>query len=70
MADSVGMQDLRKEHFDSVVKGFALQEYRMKQVCMIQKSNSWTETYYKETAADLTGGAGSAIKEVPRLAQL
>jgi hypothetical protein len=68
MSDSTGMADLRKENFSTIVKGFALQEYKMKQLCMIQSSNAWTETYYKETAADLTGGTGSAVKGVPRLA--
>jgi len=67
MADSTGMADIRAEHFDKIVKGFALQEYKMKQLCMVQNSNAWTETYYKETAADLTGGTGSAVEGVPRL---
>ena len=67
-ADTTGMADLRAEHFDKIVKGFALQEYKMKQLCMVQNSNSWTETYYAETATELTGGTGSAVKGVPRLA--
>ena len=69
MADSTGQADLRAENFSKIVKGFALQEYKMKQLCMIESSNAWTETYYKETAADLTGGSGSAVKGVPRLAK-
>jgi len=68
MADSTGMADLRAENVSKVVTGFALQEYKLKQLCMVQSSNSWKETYYKETAADLTGGAGSAVEGVPRLA--
>jgi len=68
MADATGMADLRAENVSKIVTGFALQEYKMKQLCMIQSSNAWTETYYKETAADLTGGLGSAVKGVPRLA--
>jgi len=68
MADSTGMADLRAENVSRVVVGFALQEYRLKQLCMIQSSNSWKETFHKETAADLTGGTGSAVKGVPRLA--
>ena len=66
--DSTGEADLRAENFSRIVKGFALQEYKMKQLCMIETSNSWTETYYKETAADLTGGTGSDVEGVPRLA--
>ncbi len=69
MADTTGQADLRAENFSRIVKGFALQEYKMKQLCMVESSNAWTETYYKETAADLTGGAGSAVEGVPRLAQ-
>lgn len=63
------MADLRAETISKVVKGFALQEYVMKQLCMVENSNAWTETYYKETAADLTGGTGAAVKQVPRLAK-
>lgn len=69
MADSVGMADLRAENVDRVIKGLALQEYRFKDLCLINTSSAWIETYYKETAADITGGTGAAIKGVPRLAQ-
>lgn len=68
MADTTGMGDLRAETISRVVTGFALQEYVLKQLCMIQSSNAWTETYYAETATDLTGGAGSEVSGVPRLA--
>jgi len=68
MADTTGMGELRAEHISRIVKGFALQEYKMKQLCMIESSIAWTETYYTETAADLTGGTGSAVEGVPRLA--
>jgi len=66
--NTAGQADLRKENFSKIVTGFALQEYRMKQVCMTQSSNSWQETYYQETATELSGGTGSAVKGVPRLA--
>lgn len=68
MADSVGMADLRAENVSKVVTGFALQEYRLKQICMISSSTSWKESYFQETAADLTGGTGNAVKGIPRLA--
>ncbi len=68
MADSTGEADLRAEHVSRIVKGFALQEYKMKQLCMIESSNAWTETYYTETAADLTGHATGGVSGVPRLA--
>ena len=69
MADTTGEADLRSENVSKVVTGFALQEYVLKQLCMVQKSNAWTETYFRETAAELTGGTGSGVSGVPRLAQ-
>src|SRR3990167_704632 len=68
MPDTTGQADLRAEHINKVVTGFALQEYKMKQLVMISPSGAWQESYYRETAADLTGGAGSAVKGIPRLA--
>lgn len=68
MADTTGQADLRAETISKIVQGFALQEYTMKQVCMVQPSSSWKESYYVETATELTGGVGSAVKGVPRLA--
>jgi hypothetical protein len=70
MADSTGEQDIRAENFSRIVKGFALQEYKMKQLCMIESSSAWTETYFIETAADLVGKdtVGGKVEGVPRLA--
>lgn len=68
MADTTGEQDLRAENFESMVKGFALQEFKMKQLVMVQTSSAWIETYFRETATELTGGLGSAVKGIPRLA--
>jgi len=68
MADVIGEQDIRGENIDRAVKGFALQEYKLKRVCLIQSSSKWTETYYKETATELSGAASRNIKGVARLA--
>lgn len=70
MVDTTGEADLRAESVSRIVTGFALQEYKLKQLCMIQSSNAWSETYYKETAADLTGAdtVGGTVKGIPRLA--
>ena len=67
--DTTGEADLRAESISKIVTGFALQSYKMKQLCMIQSSNAWTETYYKETAADLTGHATTTVAGIPRLAR-
>jgi len=68
MAEAAGQVQLRAENVTKAVTGFALQEYVMKQLCLVQSSSSWKETYFKETAADLTGGTGSEVKGIPRLA--
>lgn len=54
MAEEVGQVDIRGENVSRTVKGFALQEFKMKQVLMQVSSSDWTETYYRETAAELT----------------
>lgn len=69
MAESTGMADLRAENVDRAVKGFALQSYKFKQVCLVQNSSAWKETYFKETAAELTAGGTLDIAGVPRLAK-
>jgi hypothetical protein len=68
MVDTTGQADLRAENVSAIVTGFALQEYKMKPLLMESSSSSWIESYYKETKAELTGGTGSAVKGVPRLA--
>lgn len=62
----MGEQDLRAQHWSPIVTGFALQEYRLKQVVTVSSSNSWLESYYAETSTELTGGLGSAVKGIPR----
>lgn len=70
MADSTGQADIRGENIASAVKGFALMSYKLKQVLLTQPSSKWTETYYRETAAELTasGNTNASVKGVPRLA--
>src|SRR3990167_3417660 len=67
-AEPTGTIALRAENVSAVVSGFALQAYKMKQLCMIDESSSWIETYFRETASELTGGTGHAVRGVPRLA--
>ena len=68
MVDTTGELDLRAENFEAVVKGVALQEFKMKQLVMVQTSSAWVETYFRETSQELSGGTGSAVKGIPRLA--
>jgi len=69
MAETVGQQDLRAENITKTVTGFALQEYVFKQLCVVQSSSAWKETYFKEGKSDLeASGTGNAVEEIPRLA--
>jgi len=68
MADASGSISLRAENYESMVKGFALQQFVMKELLMENSSSAWIETYYRETATELTGGKAAAVKGVPRLA--
>ena len=73
MVDTTGEANLRAENFESIVKGFALQEFKMKQLVMVQSSSAWIETYYRETATELTqgipsAGTSNAVGGIPRLA--
>lgn len=68
MADTTGMADIRGLNVQKVVTGFALTEYVFKQLCIVQSGSKWQDRYYQETAADLTGGTGSGVEGVPRLA--
>jgi len=68
MADTTGQADLRSENIERAVKGFALQNYKFKQLCMINSSGAWSESYYRETAADPTNVGNTNLK-IPRLAK-
>ena len=68
-ADTVGQIDIRGENIDRAVKGFALQTYKFKSICLVQSSNNWTETYYKETAADLSAAGSRSVEHISRLSK-
>lgn len=68
MVDTTGEQDIRAQAYDRIVKGFALQEFKIKPLIMTQPSHAWVENYYQEGSSELTGGTGSAVRGVPRLA--
>ena len=65
---------IRKEYIDGAVKAVALMSYKMKTLCTIDSSDSFTETYYRETNAELVGGSSATVsfnvKGVPQMAQL
>lgn len=66
-ADSVA---LRKENVDTAIKAVALMEYKLRTLCTIDSSNSYTESYFRETNTDPTSPTTVAtttnIKGIPR----
>ena len=50
----VAQVDLGGENISRAVKGFGLKLFKLRQVLTISGSNKLTETYYRETAAELT----------------
>lgn len=71
MVTTTGEADLRQEFVDGAVKAVALMEYKLKNLCTVDSSSAWTETYYRESNAELTGGgvaSPTTVKGIPRLA--
>jgi hypothetical protein len=73
MADQTGEADLRKEYVDGAIKAIAQMKYVLKDLCTIDSSDSWTESYYRETNTELSGktsggGAANTVKGIPRFA--
>ena len=63
----IGDTDLRGENISRVVTGFALKLFKLRQICTMETSSNLTETYYRETAAELTvAGETFSIQGVAR----
>src|SRR3990167_9742160 len=59
---------LRAEVVDRVVKDFALQEFKLKNIVSVSPTSANKNTYWRESRTELTGGTGSNFLGVPRLA--
>lgn len=68
MAEKVEQISLRAEKVDSAIKGLTAQMYVLKTLVGTTTTNAWVDTYWTEAAAVLTGGTGSGIEGIPRLA--
>jgi len=66
MADEIGEQDIRGENIERAVKGFANTLFKIRQVLLEQKSDKWTETYFRETATPLEAGGNRDVNDVSR----
>ncbi len=69
MADTWREADVRKEYIDSAVKAVALDLAKLKTLCTIDSSDAWTESYFRETNDDSTGGGTySSMSGIPQMA--
>lgn len=66
MVDTFSEADVRKQDWNTDIKGFAPKRYVMKNLVMTTTSNAWTNSFYQKTATSLTGGTGSNVKGIPR----
>ena len=67
MVSVMGDSAIRGENVNRAVKGFALKLFKLKSVLLQESSTNQTETYYRETATDLTAhGETWDIKGVAR----
>jgi len=62
----MGDAGLRAENINKAVKGFALKQFKMKQVLQVQSSSSWEETFYKEAAAELSAQGSRNVRGIAR----
>lgn len=68
MVDTNEQGVLRAENIERIVKGVALQEMKMMQLCSVETSNSWIESYWREGATELSASGPYNVKGIPRLA--
>lgn len=69
MADQSGEADIRSEVWKKTVEGFALQNYVLKNLCSITTTDAWSNSYFEETAADLTAAGTRDVGDVSRLSK-
>ena len=59
---------LRAEKFEKTIRGLTAQMYVLKTLVGTTTTDSWKDTFWTESASVLTGGTGSSIEGIPRLA--
>jgi len=55
----IGDIDIQGENISRAVKGFGLKLFKLKQILLQEKSSAQTETYFRETATELTAPTDS-----------
>ena len=61
-----GVQSLRKEVVDSMVKQVAARTYKFKQAVAVVSTNAWKNTFFREDLTVLAGRSGNSQKGIPR----
>lgn len=69
MADMSGEADIRSQAWAKTVTGFGLQSYVLKNLCAVNTTSAWSNSYFIETAADLTASGTRNVDGVARLAK-
>ena len=64
--DTIGEVDIRGENISRAVKGFAMKQFKLRQILKVESSSNLTETYYKESNTILTANGNRNIQGVAR----
>jgi len=68
MASKTEQAPLRAENFERAIRGLTAQMFVLKTLVGTTKTDAWKDTFWTEGADVLTGGTGSDIEGIPRLA--
>jgi hypothetical protein len=68
MASNTEQVTLRKENFERAIRGLTSQMYILKPMVGTTTTDAWKDTFWTEAPGVLTGGTGSGIEGIPRLA--
>ena len=52
MADTIGELDIRGEHIEKAVKGFANKLYKLRPLLKQESSSDWQESYYSRYSCE------------------
>jgi hypothetical protein len=70
MVESTGTVGLRKEFIDQSIKAIALMDYKLKTLCTIDSSSSYTESFFRETNTDPTTVGVTATTKIKGVSPL
>lgn len=68
MGSQTEQKDLRAENVERAIRGLTAQMYVLKTLVGTTKTDAWKNTFFSEEVGVLSGGTGSGIEGIPRLA--